>query len=61
MTFTHFFLHLCFFPSRFCPFFCHCLLSIPHQSTACFLYCQCNKCHAMLNHISYRKHFSLCL
>lgn len=56
-----FFLHSCYFPSRFCPFFCHCLLSIPHQVTAWFPYCQCNKCHAILNHISYGTHFSLCL
>jgi len=58
---SFFSLHLCFFHSRFCPFFCHCLFSIPHQGTAWFPYCHCNKCHAILNHISYGTHFSLCL
>jgi hypothetical protein len=60
-NFHSFFFHLCFFPSRFYPFFCHCLLAIPHQSTVRLPYCQCNKCHAILNHISYGRHFSLCL
>ena len=42
MTFTHFFLRLCFFPSCFCSFFCHCLLSIPHHSSAWFPYGKCS-------------------